>query len=255
MYNELKKPGANFVFSQAVCDLLFTAKYVVTVVLEQRHYNQYSPLLPFTWECVVLGWLGEFAGHATCAWNFMMSVLVFQSFRNAEHFKTTDSALWKYHAYVWGVSLSISLVLLFLKQYGPTSDGCWIMGDDNIYRYIFFFAPYSFYIVACVTVFIYVKYKLQKTDMKAYNTTGNKLQFIHQLQKYVIIFVVFWFPPIFLRIAEATGISGLTFMTYVDAVCVSLQGLANSLVWATSPQFTRLIAARRARMQYKELIQ
>lgn len=215
LFNELQKPGANFVFFQAICDLLFTSKYVITVIFEHYNYNEYDPSLPYTWECVALGWLGQFAGHATCAWNMMMSVLVFVSVWNANRFKQTSISLWKYHAYVWGIALSDSFLLLILKQYGPTTDGCWIKGDNNNFR-LFFFVPFTFYLAACIFVLVYVIYKLNFTD-QLYMTnhkhkTSGKFQFIQQLRKYVLIFVLFWSPPIILRIVEATNMTkALTF--------------------------------------------
>lgn len=36
---------------------------MITIILEQNHFNQYDPDISYSWECVLLGWLGEFAGH------------------------------------------------------------------------------------------------------------------------------------------------------------------------------------------------
>jgi len=51
---------------------------------------------------------------------------------------------------------------------------------------------------------------------------------------YTIVFITFWTCPVILRVLELVHRQP-AFLVYGDIVSISSQGLANAIVWATSP--------------------
>eukprot|EP01111_Echinosteliopsis_oligospora_P013531 TRINITY_DN4872_c0_g1_i1.p1 TRINITY_DN4872_c0_g1~~TRINITY_DN4872_c0_g1_i1.p1 ORF type:complete len:327 (+),score=50.11 TRINITY_DN4872_c0_g1_i1:150-1130(+) len=245
-YNDLKKPGANFVFCQSLADFLFAIKFMATTIMYYYpSFNQTNPDIPFSNACRFLGVLGQFSGHASCAWNFMMSLVVAVTVHRASTLNSHLRLRKIYcHIYVW--TASVILVLIAIRQYGPSSDGCWIAGDNNPYRFVFL-GPYTLYMLGSVTVLLYVTYKV-KFSAELHTVTqrsgSEKEKFISQLNKYVLIFVIFWSPVIALRAIEFAGDTTSVFhqvILYLDVIGCALQGAANSIVWVSSPQFKRLV--------------
>ncbi|KYQ88385.1 hypothetical protein DLAC_11083 [Tieghemostelium lacteum] len=278
LFAKLKHQGSNMIFFQSISDFLFTLKYLVTVILYfggipqfddqsfpvgnnnlDKHNNSVT--------CFILGAYGQFFGQATVMWCFMMTIKVFYSFfLKKPQFSTRGLSRKKhyqgdsikyYHLFVWGFCTVNAVIIGAFQQYGPSSNGCWIVGDQNPFRLFELIPLYitlsiSIIILIAILIKMRMREKQRQTSHNAlYTQLSNEAyesqvyhqqerEFRMQLIKYIVIFVVFWVPPTILRTLEFFRYEE-KFFILMDAASVSLQAAANSIVWVTSPQFFKLI--------------
>ncbi|KAM9970506.1 hypothetical protein ACTFIR_002365 [Dictyostelium discoideum] len=268
LYAKLKNSGSNFIFFQAISDFFFTSKYIITIIFYYINIPQFSDETSSTDTnpyCFSLGLFSQFFGQATIMWSYTMTVKVFHSYfemkkknnnngsnnnsnsniGGSNKQNSIDKTLKWYHLFVWGFCLVNATIIGISKQYGPSSTGCWIVGANNPYRF-FELVPLYFTITTSIIILILILVKMKKskpssllpTESMRYNQQAREFKI--QLMKFVLIFIIFWLPATVLRTLEYFGIEK-TFFILLDAVSVSLQALANSLVWATSPQFLKLM--------------
>ncbi len=102
---------------------------------------------------------------------------------------------------------------------------CWIIHNNNVYR-LLFFVPFVCYVLISVVILCYITYKIMfKFNVKMYTkkypqyaiyllfiyfsvtcNRNEKKDFIFQLIKYVIIFVIFWTPVVITRLMQIADI-------------------------------------------------
>jgi len=239
-FHKLQKPGSNFVFFQAICDFFFTFKFILVIVLADHGENLYDPDQPYGATCVMVAFGSIFFGSASVTWNFMMSVVVLQTFFRQD---SPMSSIY-YHLYVWISTLIFALPALIFGKYQPVPElGCWISNEHIEFRF-FFVVPLCAYLLLSVAFLAFVLLQMSKNDSpwdSIQNSQVAKQQFRVQMIKYIIIFIIFWTPVAILRfpyISPATLSSNTSILL---ALCVVLQACANSIVWATSPQFIKLM--------------
>ncbi|EGC34767.1 hypothetical protein DICPUDRAFT_94711 [Dictyostelium purpureum] len=263
IFAKLKHSGSNFIWFQAISDFLFTLKYIITIIFYYLNIPQFTesttvndPVSPY---CFGLGLFSQFFGQATILWSFSMTIKVFHSYIKIKSNKpkqqqqqqiqpqqqSGEKSLKYYHLFVWGFCAINAAVVGVFKQYGPTSTGCWIVGSSNPFR-LFELIPLYITITFSVIILILILIKMRKnrpisllpTESQRYRL--QEREFKVQLMKFILIFVIFWTPATILRTLEYFGIEN-KFFILLDAVSVSLQALANALVWATSKQFYTLL--------------
>ncbi|GAM23912.1 hypothetical protein SAMD00019534_070870 [Acytostelium subglobosum LB1] len=249
LFAKLKHSGSNFIFFQSISDLLFTLKYIMTVILYYAAPSivQFDDSLQPSGSsavCFMLGMYGQFWGQATVMWSFMMTVKVFISFFYTNNTESSESIKW-YHLFVWGFCGMNAVIIAAFDQYGPSSNGCWIVRGNNPFR-LFELIPLYITITVSICILVLILWKIKQkrpTLLMPNESVKYKIQereFRNQLLKFILIFVIFWTPPTILRTMEYMGIEK-SFFVYLDAVSVSSQALANSIVWGTSPQFFKLL--------------
>jgi len=136
------------------------------------------------------------------------------------------------HFFVWTLSLVCSGLPLLGEGYGPTGhDGneCWIMGEDNPYRAVFF-GPLFAFVAFDLMLFgytIYVAYLLKIRD--AWDTV------IKQMLAFVGVFLCIWTIPAANRLVEQTTGTTSPYWLWVIAMTFrGFAGFANFLVWYRS---------------------
>ncbi|EFA81396.1 G-protein-coupled receptor family protein [Heterostelium album PN500] len=117
--------GSNFIFFQSIADLIFTFKYILTIILYYAGVEQFDDSVVDTKSssavCFFLGMWGQYFGQATVMWSFMMTVKVFLSFFYA-NIDNSNSIKW-YHIFVWSFCGINAIIIAAFKQYGPSSNG------------------------------------------------------------------------------------------------------------------------------------
>eukprot|EP01119_Soliformovum_irregulare_P024789 TRINITY_DN8981_c0_g1_i1.p1 TRINITY_DN8981_c0_g1~~TRINITY_DN8981_c0_g1_i1.p1 ORF type:complete len:323 (+),score=46.80 TRINITY_DN8981_c0_g1_i1:71-970(+) len=221
--------GLHLVFFQALCDFFFTAKFVITALINDP--SMYAKTGTIKIDCLLLGMMGQYFGQATMGWNFMISVRIFLSFWDPVKFEHMRR-VW-FHCYVWIVSAIGTLAALFVKgTYGPSDDGCWY--DNNAFILAFFLVPLTVYFLGSLFILIYLLTKIGRMasdDSIGYTRlASHEKKLRNQIVAYIIIFLIFWTPPWLLRILDMLGMHFASTI-YMDAICLVTQGLANSIVW------------------------
>eukprot|EP01132_Coremiostelium_polycephalum_P003583 gene3583-4463_t len=199
--------------------------------------------------CIFLGVWGQFWGQATVMWSFMMSVKVFHSFFYATHSRDqsaaeSGSSLKYYHLFVWSFCGINAAIIGAFNQYGPCSTGCWISGNKNLFR-LFELVPLYFTITFSIVILVVILLKMNHNRPTLLPTESQRYKaqerdFRNQLLKFIFVFILFWIVPTILRTLEYFDLEKPP-LVLLDAASISLQALGNSIVWATSPQFFKLL--------------
>jgi len=226
--------GAQFVFFQAICDLIFTCMLITKVLLDHFGHNQTDPTLPTDWTCTAIAFMDQVFSQGTITWNFMMSCAIIQTVYNAVHFRNTKIRIVVHHLYVWVSVIANAVALLLLDGYGPRKDGgCWIKPGWQSY---FMAVPMSIYFLASIVSLAYVVINLKMFGKNLVRTRGDdEAGLISQISKYVTVFIVVWSLPFSTVIMGIFDIPCPGILFYSAYTCVTIQGFANSIVWMTSP--------------------
>jgi len=251
-----------YVFWLSVVDIFFSGKLLVTGILDElTDFSQYESGDSVNSDiCFTMGFVGQWAGQATITWNFMIALRLFATFvKGGVSNVSLDPNLPKMfsnrtwydyllQSFAWIYPSVNAALLVYFHQYGPSSNGCWIVNTPmSLYRLIFYIIPLFSYLFlsVCILVFILVKLKtirsaphLHMQNRKQYITREQK--FTIQLTKYTVIFVVLWTGPLIHRAREYFGFDYIPVFDAIDVISVAMQACANSVVWATSPQFIRV---------------
>eukprot|EP01113_Clastostelium_recurvatum_P043404 TRINITY_DN7174_c0_g1_i2.p1 TRINITY_DN7174_c0_g1~~TRINITY_DN7174_c0_g1_i2.p1 ORF type:complete len:307 (+),score=30.88 TRINITY_DN7174_c0_g1_i2:102-923(+) len=251
------KTRNRFVFFLSFCDFFFSAKFFVTACIA-NHVDQFSEVptvVDINDFCFWFGAFGEFIALATTSWNMMISVHLFRSFRIKSKERTTHDAY--YHLYVWGLSLVNSAVLIYLRAFGKTYNGCWIAAR---WLDMFFLVPLATYIISSTVIMIIMRHKINRARQNMLTVTTALIQkennFRSQMMKYTLVFIVVWLFPLITRLLSTFGYES-GYLIEFHIVCDAIQSLANSIVWATSPNFVKFIkeGMRKGNNERQSLIQ
>ncbi|GAM18281.1 hypothetical protein SAMD00019534_014560, partial [Acytostelium subglobosum LB1] len=241
-YKDLKKHPTRMVFFLSICDLIFSAKYMITSVIP----NSQSLQQHMVW-CNIQAALQQFFGLASISWSGMISLNLILT--SANPFRNTSSLSKWYHVWVWGLSL-VSTVLMFALDYediGPSGDGtCWLMNKKSLMRLSFFvplMAYFALSIGSLITAFYYSGNFSTLSD-------ENRRGMLIRMSSYTAVFILCWLGPVIHRTVQWTEPSNNkngdssdssnfdpTPLMYFDAIGVSVQGFMNAIVWLTNPQF------------------
>jgi len=175
----------------------------------------------------------QFFAAATRAWYFniaVMALLLLMGYSAHEIAGLFGSRL--QHLFVWTLSSICCGLPLLGDGYGPTGhDGneCWILGEDNPYRVVFFGPLFAFILfdlmLFCYT--IYVTYLLKIPD--AWDVV------IKQMLAFVGVFLFVWTLPAANRLVELATGSTSPFWLWVPAMILrGSAGFANFAVWCRS---------------------
>ncbi|KAF2078690.1 hypothetical protein CYY_000061 [Polysphondylium violaceum] len=278
VFAKLKHSGSNFIFFQSISDFIFTLKYVATIIIYYTSdINQFDDgEVSNSALCFSIGVWGQFFGQATVMWSFMMTVKVFlqmmrqnqkqyqqqldkhkpQQVNNTKGTAAKEiSTIKYYHLFVWGFCAVNAAIIGAFKQYGPSSNGCWIIGGTNPFR-LFELVPLYITISTSIVIMIIILARMKRNRPTSLLPTESvrykqqEAEFRNQLLKFIFVFVLFWTPPTILRTLEFFEIEAKPFII-LDAISVSLQACANSLIWGTSKNFVKLLKrkVRRSKTQ------
>eukprot|EP01113_Clastostelium_recurvatum_P042428 TRINITY_DN6879_c0_g1_i4.p1 TRINITY_DN6879_c0_g1~~TRINITY_DN6879_c0_g1_i4.p1 ORF type:complete len:190 (+),score=20.83 TRINITY_DN6879_c0_g1_i4:61-570(+) len=104
----------------------------------------------------------------------------------------------------------------------------------------FLTVPITIYFIAAVSSYIYLHMHIHKITMQR----STSLKFLHTTTKYIYVFIVMWTVPVFTRYWNVINGSVPTVLSLVAFGFVISQGLANSIVWMTSPAFMKTMRRR-----------
>jgi hypothetical protein len=238
---KLRQMGAQFVLSQAICDLLLSCALLLGPIFKDAGFTEAETVHGITiatWNCNLVGFLVQFSNQASVAWNFMMSIAIYRTVYAATKYKSNPKSFLYYHAYVWIFSFGNAFTLLFSKQYSANTVGCWI--KDPLF-YLFFVLPLLVYFFGCSVVLLLVVNRVVKvTTRLSKSSRSEEYAFMIQVIKYIVVFIVMWAVPLgvgFLKILHVQVPRG---MEIAILFSLSLQGFASACVWLTSPRFLRM---------------
>eukprot|EP01113_Clastostelium_recurvatum_P043406 TRINITY_DN7174_c0_g2_i2.p1 TRINITY_DN7174_c0_g2~~TRINITY_DN7174_c0_g2_i2.p1 ORF type:complete len:216 (+),score=34.95 TRINITY_DN7174_c0_g2_i2:15-662(+) len=174
-FRSLDKTNNKLVFYLSVCDFMFSSKCFLTGCL-MGYVDQFSSTLQpldITDPCFLIGAFGYFSAFSTTSWNAMITVRLLRSFHYSAPSKSDHNDVeWPYHVYVWGVvSLSTS-ILIYLRAFGRSYNGCWI-AVDHLWD-VFWLLPLSIYILSCTVIMITLHVKIGRS-MKQTNARNDIL--------------------------------------------------------------------------------
>eukprot|EP01113_Clastostelium_recurvatum_P006279 TRINITY_DN12846_c0_g1_i1.p1 TRINITY_DN12846_c0_g1~~TRINITY_DN12846_c0_g1_i1.p1 ORF type:complete len:335 (+),score=44.25 TRINITY_DN12846_c0_g1_i1:82-1086(+) len=244
-FHHAQKKGNSFVFYLSCCDFLFSLKFFVTACLVgyMNQFQEEDAPPGYKSYCFWLGAFHHFMGLATTGWNMMISVRLGMSFLHLQDRAPSSLSTRFYHAYVWGFASIDTIVLIFFNAYGPSYNGCWVV--NRLPFRLLWLVPLGTYLAlsACILVAIIVKMRTTRKTIYIPIQTRSKFQedeynFRVQLIKYTVVFIIVWSIPFTVRILETLG-TKTRLGIFLGVLCNSVQTLANSIVWATSPNFVK----------------
>jgi len=103
--------------------------------------------------CLFEGVLGQFFGLASISWYFCITINALYALSpimnvNAATLKRRE---YMHHIFVWGISGVSTVIAGVFGEYGYDADGtCWIRGERNWFRMLFFFPLFVYIVVAMV---------------------------------------------------------------------------------------------------------
>eukprot|EP01113_Clastostelium_recurvatum_P023991 TRINITY_DN2861_c0_g1_i4.p1 TRINITY_DN2861_c0_g1~~TRINITY_DN2861_c0_g1_i4.p1 ORF type:complete len:315 (-),score=49.97 TRINITY_DN2861_c0_g1_i4:12-956(-) len=244
------KKGNSFVFFLSVCDMFYSLMFIATATIS-LYMDPFDGTKPVDMSniCFWIGVWSDVTSVSTTSWNMMISMRVFMSLRNrTNHHSSTSSSSsspsstrsqnWPYHLYVWLFTIIHCAVLMYLDAFGPSYGGCWIV--DKIKFRLFWLVPLGSYLLLSTLILAYVLYYIHKVRrlIVPHQEKFDKKEadFRRQLVKYSVVFVVMWSIPFAARVSEAAGYQSDIFII-LDIICTTMQAFANSIVWASSPNF------------------
>eukprot|EP01087_Luapelamoeba_hula_P005493 TRINITY_DN15559_c0_g1_i1.p1 TRINITY_DN15559_c0_g1~~TRINITY_DN15559_c0_g1_i1.p1 ORF type:complete len:382 (+),score=36.08 TRINITY_DN15559_c0_g1_i1:17-1162(+) len=249
---QLRNKGLGFILVQAICDFCFTLRFLVAGLVVQDLANETifsdedNPPPSKDPLCITLGVTAQFFGLATTSWNMMISIRTAIIIARADSFRHVKFLNAACHLYVWS-TVTVSVVLGWaFDLWAPTSTGCWIR-PKYMMRLFMRDGPLLVYFGGSIILLIFVFWQLRRL-----HTAGllelqarKELRFKFQMVAYIVIFIVFWSPSILLNIwVQLHHRPGIYPLRYIALFTMITQGLANSLVWLTSPSFIAAINRR-----------
>eukprot|EP01113_Clastostelium_recurvatum_P050347 TRINITY_DN9502_c0_g1_i1.p1 TRINITY_DN9502_c0_g1~~TRINITY_DN9502_c0_g1_i1.p1 ORF type:complete len:375 (-),score=78.35 TRINITY_DN9502_c0_g1_i1:14-1138(-) len=240
-----------FVFFLALSDFMLCVKWIVTTTLVGK-IDQFAYIptsVPKNDPCFWIGTYGYFWAMSSLSWNLMISVRLVRSFVRgasgpAHKYKIGIS----YHAFVWGSSLICTAIIVYLGEFGRSQMGCYI--SSKLLMYIFMIAPIGLYVISCSIILIIMHVKINQAKIDAGPMSSQNLMrkkessFRNQLYKYTLVFVLVWSVNLLsIVFTEMIIVLDFNIILIIRVFCVTIQALANSLVWATSPTFLKYIAS------------
>jgi len=259
-----------FVFFQAVCDFLFSLRFLLTALYIRPEWISYGsvpviPLVPVnesagivpSWTgpdafCVTLGFTGQFFMIASVSWNLMVSIQILQLFWFRRRYdyadisssETPQSSTLYHHIFVWLFSFIASIAPLILRQYGATTNGCWITEEYHETRLVLFIFPLSAFLISSLIILIICLSKMQIISLRVVYAQqfdpDNFFPTMRLLVAYTMVFILFWISPVILRVLEIIHQHPIA-LVYGDIISISTQGMANALVWLSSVYIRDLI--------------
>eukprot|EP00026_Physarum_polycephalum_P005988 Phypoly_transcript_06027.p1 GENE.Phypoly_transcript_06027~~Phypoly_transcript_06027.p1 ORF type:complete len:321 (+),score=13.28 Phypoly_transcript_06027:641-1603(+) len=257
---KLRQMGAQFVLSQAICDLILACALLGSPIFSDLGLHDTKETADgtttTTWNCNMVGFLAQFSSQASVAWNFMMSIAIYRTVYAATKYQISSYSFAYYHAYVWFSAFVNASILLLLKQYGTTSIGsCWL---QNPPFYVFFILPLLvYYCGSSVVLFLVVKRVRKVTTRLSKSSRAEEYAFMVQVIKYIVVFLVMWSVPLGAAFLKMFNVHVPHGVDVVILLCLTLQGFANASVWLTSPKFLKACVdyrkQRRRRSGYQTL--
>lgn len=250
---KLRQMGAQFVFSQAFCDLILSCALLASPILKDLglHETKTENATVSTWSCNIIALTVQFSSQASVAWNFMMSVAIYRTVYAATKYQLNSVSLIAHHAYVWFSALLNASILLIIKVYGPSPIGCWISDPPF---YIFFVLPLLVYFCGSSAVLVLVITRVKKiTTRLSKSSRTEEYAFMVQVVKYIIVFLVMWSVPLAAGFLKMFHIPVSDGVNIVILLSLTLQGFANACVWLSSPKFIKICVDYGKRRSYQYL--
>lgn len=225
-----RKHPFNLVAFLALSDFFFALR----IVLISAWWWDSQRLEQSEWMCTLEGIWYQFFGMASISWNGVISFNLIISLR----YPFTNPAKYArvYHVFVTLMAVSTTVAVSFvngLHSYGPSGDGtCWISGDKNLWKLVFF-VPLVIYWALALLSFAVALLSYRYLQLQANVARGS---IILRMLMFSFIFIVCWSGSLAHRITQYFGDTSWPFL-YWDVIGVSLQGFGNALVWITSPAF------------------
>jgi hypothetical protein len=157
-----------------------------------------------------------------------------------------------YHIIAWTIPIGSATFLLFTGQFGPAGpQGCWIEGNQNIYRFIFgYFILASVWLWNAIVVVVVIRHiRKELRAFSAQSTTRSNLIVKHTLQKkfmfYLFAFMFCWIWGIVNRTIQfITGSTPAYWLFYCQAAFEPALPIINTIVFSYSEGIRKLYAHR-----------
>lgn len=245
------------VFYMSCCDFLFAFAFFVPSASGIRSHLQDeadaappNAAHPFSDAdqayCEVQGFISNVAGTGSLLWYLVIAVhalLALAGENVAVNLLYLKRYQPYYHVFVWGYSLSASLLVFAVGEYGSAGDGsCWIRGDRDPLRLLFYLPLACTFVVASVLLWRVRKLRVGFERVGAVSAAGSFSRMI----LFVIAFFVVWSSSFVLRVYNIfSKADPPAALLVIHRCCISSCGFVNCVIWLTSPAFARLHMAIR----------
>jgi len=188
--------------------------------------------------CAFQAWWTSFFDWAIAGWIVIMAFNLHQTVvRN----KRDTTHLEKYYHMVVWIAATLFATLPFLggtQVYGQAGAWCWIVNDQQAWRFTMWYGPLIIMFVYVLTMYIWIIRTLyaQKSSefyqREAEEEIRTKWQTSLRLSRYPLIFIILWIFPIINRIQNwIADDDGVFFLVLMHALCTSIQGTINSITY------------------------
>jgi len=188
--------------------------------------------------CDFQAWWTSFFDWAIAGWIVIMAFNLHQTVvRN----KRDTTHLEKYYHMVVWIAATLFATLPFLggtQVYGQAGAWCWIVNDQQAWRFTMWYGPLIIMFVYVLTMYIWIIRTLyaQKSSefyqREAEEEIRTKWQTSLRLSRYPLIFIILWIFPIINRIQNwIADDDGVFFLVLMHALCTSIQGTINSITY------------------------
>lgn len=222
---ELRQHPTNLVLLLSICDFMFALKFAITSILPNSISYQ-----DITAYCIGQAVWAQFWGMASISWNGIISLNLMANLRKP----FLDTSKWGtyYHLWVWVLSGVTTILLVVLNMYGVSGDGtCWIKGDYNLFRLVFFIPLLAYFVLGASAFMIGLSSTRSLSEESSVRT-----RMVFRMFFYTSVFIICWSGPLAHRFTQYWRVYSDVFI-YADAIGQSVQGFANALVWLTNPSF------------------
>eukprot|EP00898_Chlorokybus_atmophyticus_P001697 jgi/Chlat1/2528/Chrsp175S02383 len=192
--------------------------------------------------CYVQAYAIQFASLASVLWT---TAIAFTLHRTAvRHKQDTYKFGARFHAYVWGISVLLTVGPQIGDYYGDAGIFCWIRNDtaaEKVTRMLVFYVPLWAAVVYNGVVYYKVSRALRETAMAVSAQVGTlgeraqreqELRLAKTLKFYPLILIVCYSFPTANRIQQFAAPRSPVFWLYcLHALFASLQGLLNCLAY------------------------
>lgn len=221
-----EKLAMQIVSIMAVCSVGLSLKYFIPSAKHQLYcYPQHS--------CNIEAFIGHFFATAIVCWYGVIFINSFRALYGCDMTNAKSTMLWS-HAFIWIFSFSSSLLCLNMEQFGMSEDGtCWVTGDRNPFR-LLFFVPLTICIFASFAILIIIFGRVIKiTDLRQENHLPKAAH--RRMASFPGIFLATWIYPFLVAIFQWFGVKRSNILFILYAAAIPGQGAFSFILWISCP--------------------
>ena len=189
--------------------------------------------------CSLSSVMTQFFDVASFCWMTVIAFNIYQIITKARGAGVESNEKY-YHAFSWGVSSVLLIIVVSTGSMGDAGNWCWIKHEYIYERLFCYYIPLLLIIVAMTVIYTKIGRNLKNFEM---HETTNAI--IRRLKLYLAVFLITRIPSVANRVVEMVNQESTFVLMLLHAIFSPLQGFLNALIYGMNKKIIR---------QWKEFI-